>query len=187
VGFRDVFQTKLNKHGGMVGLAKHAVKKASGQAEPTPSAHDTLLAALASLPKGLDADGFQAVITSELLPEGGGNTYQRQGSPVAVFRVEGAVYALDDACPHEDGPLGEGTLKGCVVTCPYHDWHFDVTTGACTTEPDRPVATFATKEADGFVWVGAKLSEGTQTRGGDHDDGLKTYRVEAKPGAQPKN
>ena len=48
---------------------------------------------------------------------------------LAVFNVEGTYYALDGICPHQGGPLGKGQLNGCVVTCPWHGWQFNVTTG----------------------------------------------------------
>jgi nitrite reductase/ring-hydroxylating ferredoxin subunit len=49
---------------------------------------------------------------------------------VALYNVEGKFYALDGVCPHQGGPLGKGQLSGCVVTCPWHGWQFDVTNGA---------------------------------------------------------
>ena len=49
---------------------------------------------------------------------------------VAVYNVEGTFYALDGVCPHQGGPLGSGQLEGCIVTCPWHGWQFDVRTGA---------------------------------------------------------
>jgi len=48
---------------------------------------------------------------------------------IALFNVEGTFYALDGVCPHQGGPLGQGTLEGCVVTCPWHGWQFDVRSG----------------------------------------------------------
>jgi nitrite reductase (NADH) small subunit len=48
---------------------------------------------------------------------------------VALFNVEGNFYALDGVCPHQGGPLGKGKVAGCVVTCPWHGWQFDVRTG----------------------------------------------------------
>lgn len=48
---------------------------------------------------------------------------------IALFNVEGAFYALDGVCPHQGGPLGQGLLDGCVVTCPWHGWQFDVPSG----------------------------------------------------------
>ena len=48
---------------------------------------------------------------------------------IALFNVDGQFYALDGVCPHQGGPLGKGTLRGCVVTCPWHGWQFDVRSG----------------------------------------------------------
>jgi nitrite reductase/ring-hydroxylating ferredoxin subunit len=48
---------------------------------------------------------------------------------VALFNVDGEFHTLDGVCPHQGGPLGKGRLEGCVVTCPWHGWQFDVRTG----------------------------------------------------------
>jgi nitrite reductase/ring-hydroxylating ferredoxin subunit len=48
---------------------------------------------------------------------------------VALFNVDGQFHAMDGVCPHAGGPLGEGTVSGTTVTCPWHGWQFDVTTG----------------------------------------------------------
>ncbi len=48
---------------------------------------------------------------------------------VAIFNVGGEFHALDGVCPHQGGPLGKGTLSGCIVTCPWHGWQFDVRNG----------------------------------------------------------
>jgi len=49
---------------------------------------------------------------------------------VALFNVDGEFFALDGVCSHQGGPLGKGALRGCVVTCPWHGWQFDVRSGA---------------------------------------------------------
>jgi nitrite reductase/ring-hydroxylating ferredoxin subunit len=51
------------------------------------------------------------------------------GTEVVVTRVEGRFCAFRNLCPHEEGPLSEGTLEGPVVTCPWHFSRFDVRTG----------------------------------------------------------
>lgn len=48
---------------------------------------------------------------------------------VALYNVDGAFHALDGVCPHQGGPLGQGGLNGCIVTCPWHGWQFDVRNG----------------------------------------------------------
>lgn len=96
------------------------------------------------------------------------------GTIVAVFRLNGRLYAIDNACAHEDGPVGEGDVRGNCVRCPYHDWEYDFTTGACRTDPERALATFAVRERAGKIEIGRRLTEGTAARGGDHNDGMET-------------
>ena len=68
-------------------------------------------------------------------------------------------------------------MVGGVVTCPYHDWRYDLATGACLSEPSRPVSCFAIREERALVWVGPRSRQGTEARGGEHDDGLKTVTL----------
>ena len=57
------------------------------------------------------------------------------GRPVAVFNVNGTIYAIHGTCTHRGGPLGEGELDGSVVTCPWQGAQFDVTTGQVVGPP----------------------------------------------------
>ncbi len=72
---------------------------------------------------------------------------------VALFNVDGSYYALDGVCPHQGGPLGKGKLEGCVVTCPWHGWQFDVRTGAHQINPSVVHARFPVQVKDGEVWI----------------------------------
>jgi nitrite reductase/ring-hydroxylating ferredoxin subunit len=157
MGFRSRLKAKL----------KGVLGKAPKQDKPL-----SIREALATLPKDPDGEGFFAVATSALLPEGKGNTFTRDGHGVAIFRIDGQLYAIDDACTHEDGPLGEGETSGTIVTCPYHDWRFDLETGECLSHDSRGVSCFAIREKDGFIWVGGRTRDGSSERGGLHDDGL---------------
>ena len=60
--------------------------------------------------------------------EGQGQIFEIEGRTVAMFRIDGKLYAFDDMCPHIDGSLGKGKLDGKLVTCPLHD---RVLSGAC--------------------------------------------------------
>jgi nitrite reductase (NADH) small subunit len=51
------------------------------------------------------------------------------GKIVAVANVGGKFHAINNTCLHRGGPLGQGSLEGSVVMCPWHGWQFDVTTG----------------------------------------------------------
>lgn len=63
------------------------------------------------------------------IPPGTGSEFTIEGRIIAVFNSEGTLHALDGICPHAGGPLAEGRLQGNVVTCPWHGWQFDVSTG----------------------------------------------------------
>ena len=74
---------------------------------------------------------------------------------VALFNVDGEILALDNTCPHAGGPLGEGTLEGEVVECPWHGWEFNVRTGQCIENPTPAwaVPCFRTRVENGVIQV----------------------------------
>lgn len=61
------------------------------------------------------------------------------GKAIAVFNVEGQFYAIDNDCPHRQGPLARGRLEGATIRCPMHGWLFDLRTGACLNQPQQAV------------------------------------------------
>lgn len=67
------------------------------------------------------------------------------GRWVAVCNVGGRFYALDDTCPHAGGPLGEGTLTGETLACPWHGWQYDVRSGQRIGNPDFSVECYEVK------------------------------------------
>ena len=79
------------------------------------------------------------------VPSGEGKTFEIEGKGIAVFNVDGTFYALDNTCCHRGGPLGEGYLEGQVVTCPWHGWRFDVTTGQSPVNPAGKVPAYPLK------------------------------------------
>src|ERR1700722_14567262 len=72
---------------------------------------------------------------------------------IALFNVDGAFHALDGICPHQGGPLGEGDLAGCVVTCPWHGWQFDVRTGQNQLSTRIVQPRFPVRVEDDAIWV----------------------------------
>jgi nitrite reductase (NADH) small subunit len=92
------------------------------------------------------------VETGELKP-GEGKVVEVEGKVLAVFNVDGTFYCLDNTCLHRGGPLGEGELEGTVVTCPWHGWRWDVTTGANTNNPAVKVACFPVTVEGASVFV----------------------------------
>jgi len=72
---------------------------------------------------------------------------------IALFRVEGEVFAIDDRCPHAGGSLAHGAIEGSIVVCPLHGFRVDVRTGQ---SPDRSylrVASFAVEQRDGMLTI----------------------------------
>ncbi len=69
------------------------------------------------------------------VPIGESRVIEAGDSTVALFNVDGRFFAIDNSCPHRGGPLGDGDLDGPVVTCPWHAWRWDVTTGANVNNP----------------------------------------------------
>ena len=75
---------------------------------------------------------------------------------VGVYNVEGELYAIEDRCSHDDGPLVEGDWEPqeAVVVCPRHGARFDIRTGKALTLPAYlPVDTFPVRIDAGVVKV----------------------------------
>lgn len=72
---------------------------------------------------------------------------------IALANVDGRFYAIDNVCLHRAGPLGKGKLAGSVVTCPWHGWTYEVSTGRVTFNPEMTVRTYAVEERDDDIWV----------------------------------
>ena len=75
-------------------------------------------------------ENFIKVTLTSAIPVGQGKCVEVEGKRIAIFNVDGSYYAIDAVCPHRGAPLGEGELNGTTVTCPWHGWEYDVTTGA---------------------------------------------------------
>jgi len=82
-----------------------------------------------------------------------------EGRIVALFNVAGQWHALDGICPHQGGPLGKGKLTGCIVTCPWHGWQFNVATGQHQTSQSLVHPRFAVREEAGEVYVDLSRQE----------------------------
>jgi nitrite reductase/ring-hydroxylating ferredoxin subunit len=84
---------------------------------------------------------------------GEGWVVEAAGRTLALFNVNGTFYAIDNTCAHRGGPLGEGDLDGRIVTCPWHAWRWDVTTGANVNNPAVRVPCFPVTVENGAVFV----------------------------------
>jgi nitrite reductase/ring-hydroxylating ferredoxin subunit len=101
------------------------------------------------------SDRFARLLPLADLPPGAIRAVRLEDEDVALYNVDGAVYATRDSCTHESFPLSRGALCGRVVTCALHHWKYDVTTGRCETNPAAHVRRYETKVEDG--WIHARL------------------------------
>jgi 3-phenylpropionate/trans-cinnamate dioxygenase ferredoxin subunit len=90
---------------------------------------------------------------AELSP-GAMRLVEHDGIKIGVFNCDGALYAIEDRCSHDDGPLAEGEFDAatCTVECPRHGSLFDLSTGRPRTLPAyAPVRTFTTAVVDDTI------------------------------------
>ena len=73
------------------------------------------------------------------VPPGTGKCVTVAGKEIALFNLDGTFHAIDNTCLHRGGPLAEGELEGNIVTCPWHGWQYDVTTGCNTMDESERV------------------------------------------------
>ena len=74
--------------------------------------------------------GWTRMIHRDALRAKGRAVLRRGGKQIALFHTADGVFACNNRCPHEGYPLREGNLDGCILTCNWHNWKFDLKTGA---------------------------------------------------------
>lgn len=78
---------------------------------------------------------FLRIARKDEIPVGTIREFQVEGTTLALANVGGKFYAINNTCLHRGGPLAEGSMAGNVVTCPWHGWQYDVTSGKLTMNP----------------------------------------------------
>lgn len=107
-----------------------------------------------------DASGdLEWVKVAELdeLPEGRVKTAVAGTLTLALSHFDGQYGALDNKCPHQGGPLGEGSIEDCWLRCPWHGWDFHPLTGNSPGGHDDGVDTFPTEVRDDGIYVGVPM------------------------------
>lgn len=87
------------------------------------------------------------------LPPGKSTAVTVAGKDIALFNVDGTIYAMEDSCLHQGQSLGMSDFQGKVVTCRGHGWRYDVTTGGTLHVPDYGVTTYPAKVEEGTIFV----------------------------------
>ena len=97
------------------------------------------------------------VAAADSVAEGEAKAFQVEATRVAVARANGQLYAVQDLCSHDDGPLGDGTLEEYAIVCPRHGAKFDIRTGVVLAMPAAaPIETFPVMEKDGRIHVAVR-------------------------------
>jgi len=79
---------------------------------------------------------------------------KQEDCQIALCRVDGTVYAIDDICTHEYASLSDGFIEGDCIECPLHQAQFHIPTGEAKTPPaTEDLKTYPVKEEDGQVFV----------------------------------
>ena len=95
---------------------------------------------------------LRAAKASEI-PPGTICEFQLDGKTVAVANVNGKFYCIDNTCLHRGGPLGQGVMEGSSVTCPWHGWQYDVTTGKVGMNPSVGVSCYPVEVRGDEIFV----------------------------------
>ena len=89
----------------------------------------------------------------ESLPVGQSTCIEMGDTQVGIFHNADGLFALDNFCPHRGAPLHDGMVTDGTVTCPWHQWQFQLSDGACKNIPNIRVTTYPVEVRDGVIWV----------------------------------
>jgi 3-phenylpropionate/trans-cinnamate dioxygenase ferredoxin subunit len=104
--------------------------------------------------KGLSMSDWIEVVEQNTLAEGGNIVVDVDGTNVAIFKINGEFYAIEDVCTHDGAEIASGELDGYEIVCPRHGARFCVKTGAVTAPPAYEAITcFPVKMENGKVHV----------------------------------
>ena len=99
---------------------------------------------------------WKYVLEDSAIPEGKMAPVYPMGVNIVLARVDGVVYAVSGKCAHMACPLFTGKLDGFTLTCPCHDWRFDIRTGRFLDAPELGIAIYPTKSEEGKVFINLK-------------------------------
>ncbi len=101
---------------------------------------------------------YKVLDSKEELPENRVMTVTAGKKQIALAHFEGQICALDNSCPHQGGPLGEGSIENGILRCPWHGWDYHPCTGKAPGFDDG-VEPYQVKQEDGAIYVGLKETE----------------------------
>jgi nitrite reductase/ring-hydroxylating ferredoxin subunit/Fe-S cluster biogenesis protein NfuA len=103
--------------------------------------------------RDLEQSGWLKGPSISELEEGRPIRFSPQGHDILLIRIDGRVMAFRNQCPHMSMSLDKGLVEGSVITCPWHGFRFDLSTGECLTAPHVQLEPFPVRVEDRRVWV----------------------------------
>lgn len=110
---------------------------------------------MSELPEELLQEGFEEVCAVDDIPQMMPRKVQVGGRSVLLCKDAGEVYAVDEICPHKNKSMAYGVVHHGKITCPHHQYDFELGTGRCKRRKCAPVMTYAVEVVDGRVFVRA--------------------------------
>ena len=93
------------------------------------------------------------------IPRRGARCVRTPMGTIAIFRtMEDKVFAIENRCAHKGGPLSEGIVHGASVTCPLHNWVYNLATGEALGPDEGHVRTFAVDVVDGRIFMAPDIA-----------------------------
>jgi nitrite reductase (NADH) small subunit len=106
-----------------------------------------------------DIRSWVQIGTLDDIPREGARCVQNGDMTIAVFRTaKDDVFALEDKCPHKNGPLSQGIVHDGCVTCPLHNWVISLETGAAQGADEGRTAAFPVRLEDGRILIDLSYS-----------------------------
>lgn len=102
---------------------------------------------------------YKVLDNKKSLPEGRVQTVTAGHQGICLTHHKGKFSALDNKCPHQGGPLGEGSIENGMLRCPWHGWDFDPCSGLPPGGYDDGIDTFEIKEEGNSIFVGVPEEE----------------------------
>ena len=96
---------------------------------------------------------FDTKLSPDDLAVGSSLCLQMDEAQVGIFRTTEGLFALDNICPHRGAPLHDGVVTDGFVTCPWHQWQFQLGDGVCRNIPGVRVAPYSVEIRDGTIWI----------------------------------
>lgn len=94
------------------------------------------------------------VASADEVPAGASRTVEVEGHELSLHNVDGAIHCITNLCPHQGRSMTGGRLEGKLLTCPWHAWVFDVTTGRSPFSEYMKTRTFPVRVEGGEVLIG---------------------------------